>query len=494
MRRRKWKLYGTRTLKLLPHQIIAIRFALPRRRGYLALDPGLGKTPIAATITRLLRLPTVYVCPPFLVKNVENEYRRWAPGLRVEVYSKLALQDLRQLDVLIVPDSVLARVETWNGVDAFLACARSKPGDASIDRVECTPALLIVDEAHRFKESGSKRTEAVFGGPSRRGRPEQRSKSGRVERKAVKPRAAIPALVRLFQRRLFMSGTPIPNRPMELYPLLASEAPECIDFMDRFEFGLRFCGGKRTPFGWDFKGATNIPELKARTQGGPWPYMLRQRKELLNLPPKLEEVFILSADMSPQLARLDAEVAEAFGGDGGQDSMRRMLAEGQGVHERELHTASYRRLLGLEKIKPSVEYISALLEDTTESILVIAYHKEVVAGLVAALDKWQPYVITGDTPKDRRQKIVDEFQASKIRRLMIGNYIAMGVGFTLTKATRVVLVEYSWVPGENQQVIDRAHRIGQTESVLAQYVCFANTVDARQLNAILEKSQVTKSL
>lgn len=486
-------------MELLPHQEIAVRFALPRRRSYLALDPGLGKTPTAAVVTRSLGLPTVYVCPPFLVKNVQNEYHRWAPLLRVRVHGTLAFQDLRAVDVLIVPDSALS----WEGVRGEIAlylALRDQPRTelwafaGSLTR-EGQPyrGQLIVDEAHRFKETTAKRTGVLFGRPEQRWSPARTQARGQPARKEKPARGAVPSLVSLFERRMYLSGTPIPNRPLELYPLLASEAPETIDFMDRFQFGLRYCDGKKTHFGWDFKGATNIPELKARVQGGPWPFMLRQRKELLKLPPVIEEVFILSADMSPQLAKLDASVAEAYG-TGGPDRMRRQLAEAQGVGEKDLHVATYRRLLGVEKVRPAAEYISALLDETDESILVVAYHVEVVQKLRTALDKWDPFVITGETPIGARQKVVDEFQSSKTRRLMLGNYVAMGVGFTLTKATRVLLVEYSWVPGENRQVIDRTHRIGQTKSVLAQYFAFQNSVDARQLNAILEKTHAVKAI
>lgn len=410
-----------------------------------------------------------------MVRNVENEFGRWAPALRVAVFGRLSTTGMHgqgkknltasaAVDVLIVPDSLLARA----GVVAALV--------AYCDAWPVADSLLVVDEAHRFCRGKSKRSTALY-----------------------------DELAPKFGRRVYMSGTPMPNRPMELYPLLSREAPDTIDFMDVWAYGRHYCAGYRKRIGWDanrgeprmswdFSGASNVPELRARVQGTRWPFMLRLRKELLGLPPKIEEVFIISADMSPKLARLDKAVAKAYG-DGGDDAMRARLTAAAAVETGgELHTMTYRRLLGVEKVKPSAEYIRALLEETTESILVFAYHKEVVLELGKALAAFEPYIISGDTPKAKRQEMVDDFQASKTRRLVVGNYHAMGVGFTMTKATRVIFVEFDWVPGVNDQAGDRAHRIGQTKSVLVQYVVYKNSIDKRVLEAVLTKSDTTKRI
>lgn len=456
-----------------------MRFALARRRCYLGLAPGLGKTAVAATVARLFGLPTVYICPPFLVRNVENEFAEWAPKLRVGIYGKLSGSGVHgqgkekiaseDVDVLIVPDSLIAR----GGVAESLSYYRLLRGKGR-------EAILFVDEAHRFKNAKAKRTAALLGD-----------------------------IVDRFDRRIYLSGTPIPNRPMELFALLNAEAPETIDFMDEWTFGRKFCAGFQKKIGWDalnnrprmrwdFSGASNIAELKARVQGTRWPFMLRLHKDLLGLPPKTEQVFIISANMSPQLARLDKAVAAAYG-ERGVDAIRERLAAaaregGELEAGADLHIMAYRRLLGIEKAKPSAEYIRALLEDTDQSILVFAYHTEVVAVLEQELAAWRPIVITGKTPKGRRQTLVDEFQTSPERRLVIGNYIAMGVGFTMTKAERVIFVEYDWVPGVNEQAGDRAHRIGQDKNVLIQYVVYKNSIDKDVIEKVLTKSDTTKRL
>jgi SWI/SNF-related matrix-associated actin-dependent regulator 1 of chromatin subfamily A len=416
-------------LKLLPHQVDAAKFALSRNRSYLGLDPGLGKTIVAATVARALGAPVVYVSPPFLVRNVEAEFRKWAPEVRL----------------MVVPDTQLVKEQVFSAVT--LRGAESG-------------AVLIVDEAHRFKNPEAKRTQYLLGGKGQ------------------------PGIVSFFSRQIFMSGTPMPNRPMELYPILARVAPETVDGMSMFDYGRRFCAGHKNQWGWDFSGASNLTELRSRVIHPDGPFMLRLKKNLLDLPPKTEEVFVISADMSPRLAKLDRGLGARYGDV--EDLIKARIAAKAGKDDDELHLGTYRRLLGLEKVQPIVQYIESLLEETDENILVFAYHKEVIAQLSTALRAHKHAVITGETPTGDRQAIVERFQKSS-DRILIGNYLAMGVGFTLTKATRGIFVEYSWVPGENEQAGDRMHRIGQKGSVLVQYVVYENSVDKAVIETLMKK-------
>ncbi len=420
-------------LRLMPHQVEAVYFALDRSRCYLGLDPGLGKTIVAAVIAAALGCPAVYVSPPFLVRNVEEEFRLWAPGVKVAV----------------IPDSVLHRAGELLTLD---------PGFRGA-------GVIFIDEAHRFKNPDAKRTLLLFGGKKQ------------------------PALVDGFPKQIYLSGTPMPNRPIELFPILSKVAPETIEFKNQFEFGRRYCAGHRSRWGWDFTGASNLDELQAGVIHPDGPFMLRQRKALLKLPPKVEEVFVISANMSPRLAKMDAGLGKVYGTV--EDLIKKRIATAEGVDGEDLHTATYRRLLGAQKVKPAVEYLKSLLDETDENILVFAFHKGVIASLADQLKTHQPFVITGDTPKAKRHTIVKAFQKDKARRLLIGNYLAMGVGFTLTKANRGIFVEYSWAPGENEQAGDRMHRIGQTGSVLIQYMVYQDSLDKRVIETLLRKRKVT---
>lgn len=445
-------------LELMPHQLEAIKFGLETTPCYLALDPGLGKTIVAATISRVSACFTVFVTPPSLIENVRDEFRRWHPKAGVELFGGRRTE-YDTCDVLIIPDSILSPIIYY-----FLL------GLVRLRKEKGQNSLLIIDEAHRFTNEKALRTAALLGRTKNRG------------------------IIKVFDRTIYMSGTPLSNRPMELFPILSRSAPECIDNMSYYDYGRRFCDGKKVQirFGrnpkwaWDFTGESNLKELAARVIHPRGPFMLRLRKDRIKLPPKIEELFVFSRTMSPRLSSLDGKIGEAY--EDVSDLIKEEISGKAGLKARELHIASYRRLLGIEKIKAAAEYIETILTETKESILVFALHKEVIEGLSIELMHQLPIIITGETKKELRQKLVKDFQAGKAR-LVLANYKAAGVGFTLTAATRVIFVEFSWNPADNEQAGDRAHRIGQTKTVYVQYMVYKDSVDKKVIESLLKKRE-----
>lgn len=459
-------------LSLYPHQEDAIQFALERNRCYLGLDPGLGKTIVAARVALELKIKSkfVYICPPFLVKNVVTEFGKWAPELSVSTYESFSGKRYPphpfEYDVFVVPDSLIFENGFYDGE----ICLRSSVAQQIKEFVNDYPmSVLFVDEAHRFKNEEAKRTRALLGYKD-------------VEK------GNISGIVDWFSKIVLMSGTPMPNRPIELYPVLSKLVPQTIAHMNRFVYGMEYCAGFQERFGWNFLGASNVDKLAKRVIHPSGPFMLRMKKELLDLPPKLEEIFSISDETSQKLQKMENQIKKVYTKT--EDLIKARIAKSEGKESAEdLHLATYRRLLGAEKAPHAVEYISSLLEETDESILVFAIHKDTISELAKGFKKYDPVVVTGATPVKERQRLVDQFQTEQGQRLFIGNIQAAGVGFTLTKATRVVFVEFSWVPGENNQASDRAHRIGQKSSVLVQYMVYEHSIDKKVIEILLKKSK-----
>jgi len=104
--------------------------------------------------------------------------------------------------------------------------------------------LMIVDEAHYLKNPKALRTRFILGHRARR--PAD-SKSG------------IPA-----RRKIFLTGTPICNRPVELWPIL--HALDAVAWPNFFKYAERYCGARQQwtgrGYAWDFRGASNLTELQ----------------------------------------------------------------------------------------------------------------------------------------------------------------------------------------------------------------------------------------
>ena len=162
--------------KPLIYQDIAAKFALSRNRSYLAMAAGTGKTPTAAMIMNGWHEQTscrfVYICPPFLARDVESKINTWSPHLGVEHHREPKLFG----GMMVLPSSLLTRKDTIEEIEHFIK-----------DR----PSALFVDEAHQFKDDEADRTRALFGHKDRAG------------------------LVTLFDRVVCMSGSPMPNRPLD---------------------------------------------------------------------------------------------------------------------------------------------------------------------------------------------------------------------------------------------------------------------------------------
>jgi len=432
-------------LKPMIYQTIAAKFALARNRSYLAMAPGTGKTPTAALIINALHHQSthkfIYICPPFLARDVEDKIDTWSPHVGVEHFKEPRLFG----NLLILPSTMLGHKDTLAAIKYF------RKGH---------PLVGIVDEAQYFKSDESDRTRFLFGHKEKQG------------------------LVSLFDRTIYLSGTPMPNRPLELYPVLSAAAPETIDFMTRDQFGLKYCAGRYDGYGYDFSGASNLRDLAAKVVGT---FMFRLKKSELPLPPVTEEVVIVGDDMKSELVKFEQQLLRDYDV---EDLMKDQIEKQYKAQD--MHLMTYQRLLGLHKVPHAITLLDHMLEESDESVLVFAKHKEVVQALYQkAFEKgYFPVVITGDVPSEKRYDLVKQFQSNPKRRVMIGNLKAMGVGFDITKATRVLNVEPDWTPATNDQGRDRAHRYGQTKPVFVQYLCFANSVDKRVLDVILKKRKL----
>jgi SWI/SNF-related matrix-associated actin-dependent regulator of chromatin subfamily A-like protein 1 len=103
-------------------------------------------------------------------------------------------------------------------------------------------------------------------------------------------------------------------------------------------------------------------------------------------------------------------------------------------------------------------------------------------------------VLTGATPTERRQALVDRFQTDPGARVFVANLVAGGVGITLTAARQVVFNDLDWVPANHWQAEDRAYRIGQTATVNVTYFTADGTIDEFVAHALRTKAALIEAV
>jgi len=396
-------------MNLYPHQVQAVQWLGQRPKAILALDMGLGKTCVSSLD---LVKPALVVCPASLKLNWQRELKMWRPELSVQVI-KSPKDRPNNSDVTVINYDILQKVDLPS------------------------VSTLIVDEAHYAKNYKAKRTKVLM------------------------------QLIKAIPNVSLLTGTPIVNRPIELWTLLYSIGATKLGY---FEFGMRYCAGWKTPWDtYDFTGSSRSVELAALLQ----PFMLRMTKAecLKDLPSKTYRIIELDLpidkrekdfDLS-QIDKPDSIPFEAI------SDILKMNAE--------------------RKLPDAVKYIKDCLEHT-DKVVVFAHHTHIIDGLMDALKEFNPVKVTGSVKNEDRQTAVDTFQADKKCRVFVGNIKAAGVGLTLTAASHVVFVEASWSPADIQQAADRCHRIGQKDNVTVDLLTISGSIDALVLNSVLTKMDV----
>lgn len=293
--------------------------------------------------------------------------------------------------------------------------------------------------------------------------------------------------------RIALTGTPILNRPIELWNVLHWLDQACWPTSSYMPYAIRYCGafqrqiwvrggGKRRV--WMMDGASNLDELRALLR----PLMIRRLKAdvLTDLPAKRRQIIELPAiGLSADLRRRlrdglqqirDLEVKY-------RDDVQKLESSLQVAWSR---MAEVRHEAGLAKVQMALELIQDAI-DSSGKVVLFAHHRDVIDQLQEALVDYRPAVITGETPLVNRQIAVDMFQRDPGVKVFIGQIQAAGVGITLTAASHVIFVELDWTPGMVSQAEDRCHRIGQKESVLVQHLALEDSIDVHMAKALVRK-------
>jgi len=314
------------------------------------------------------------------------------------------------------------------------------------------PQVLILDECQYIKNLRAKRTRAV----------QNLNKN-------------IPHVIGI-------SGTPLTNRPCELWPILHLVRPDI--FNSVWTYRWRYCNPVRKPWGWEYKGANNLSELHRKLNSL---MMIRRLKRdvLSELPDKTRQII-------PMDIKDRSEYQEALNNFVTWITKKSTIKAERAQRAERLVQMGYLKRLSAElKMKAVLQWIDDFFESSDGKLVLYCVHKNIIKQIH---DKYKriSVVVDGSITGKKRKIAVRTFQGNKSIRLFIGNIKAAGVGITLTVANTLAFVEMDWTPGDHVQAEDRIHRIGQKKAAMIYYLIAKGTIE-EDLCELIQKKQTVLS-
>lgn len=398
--------------------------------GCLADDMGLGKT--VQTIAMLTRCvpkatnPTLIVMPRSLLFNWKEEFKKFAPGIKVTLHYG-PNRDFRESvkGQVILTSYAMVR----NDIETLM---------------EHEFEYVILDESQNIKNVEAQVTKAVW--------------------------------LLKGAHKLALSGTPIENNLTELYSLFHFLNPAMFgslkEFGDEYAIPIQRGGDED---------ASNALRRKI------FPFILRRLKRdvLIDLPERTEQV--LTVEMSPRQAALYEERRKYFAGEivntisssGLHKASFELL---QALLElRQIASVPEEKSNGSissPKIDLLMEYLVSAVRNGHKVVVFYNF----LAGIEITARRLDHenigYEIMTGATRDR-QKIVDRFQNDDECRVMLMTVKTGGVGLNLVAADTVFIVEPWWNKAAEEQAVNRLHRIGQKKSVNCYFLITADTIEEK---------------
>jgi SNF2 family DNA or RNA helicase len=438
---------GALRASLRPYQVEGFQFLTTRSQAgcgaLLADDMGLGKTVQTLAWLAWLReqavdepapaaaaghppvTSAIVVCPKSLTDNWRAEAQKFLPGLHVRVWKA---KDLRYFH----------HEAGWAGLN-IVSYPQLRLVAEKLDRVRFLAAIL--DEAQAIKNPDSATAKAA---------------------------RALQA-----NHRLALTGTPVENRLLDLWSIFAFAVPGVLGSRVRFEREVESLD--------ELDGARDLAE-RVR------PFVLRRTKAQVarDLPARIEED--LYCEMGEAQERLyKAELKKA-------QQQLLLVAEQRQFQQDRFHVlASLMRLRQIccdpSLLFPGAAVPSAKLEaldDLLEPILAeghkVLIFSQFTSMLATLRERLAPLgvpvlALTGET--ERRGALVESFNRLDGPAVFLISLKAGGSGLNLTSASYVILFDPWWNPAAEAQAIDRAHRIGQTRTVIAYRLLIKDSLEEK---------------
>lgn len=422
------------SIKLYPHQIVAALFVNETRSALISHEMGLGKTVVSILYAEMNDFEKVVVLTPNSLKfNYFNEVEKFTNS-KAYIVGWGGTKGKKNKYTVEESKYIILNYDYFNpsSYETLLA----KFNKLNIGQIDA----LIADECQKLKNSDSntyKNFKKVFA--------EDRFKDSKVS-------------------KIFLSGTPAPNRAYELFNVLHQISP--LDFRTKTYFQEYYCGMKYDQnTGWGYVTENDEQRLEELYHKiAPYTHRKRKQEVLTDLPDKIYQRIMLEMDDDDYktYTQIEQGVANEF-----------MLKETSNPLTIMIRLRQFTSAL---KVKYVNELIDNIIE-TGEKAIVVDYFKESlykikeIYGDIAGLH-------TGDQGVEERAEIVKKFQdPNSEMKIFDGSIQTCNYGLTLTAASKLFILTLPFSVGEYDQVSDRLHRIGQKDVVNIYPIIFRDTID-----------------
>lgn len=452
--------------KPFQHQIESFNYADENEKFALCDEQGLGKTKQIIDIAMYKKQKfgykhTLVVCG---IKNAVNVWfeevpthsneEAWVLGTRVSTRGKIywggnvgeRIEDLRAVkEGKIEQYFLITNAETLKNPE-FQELVKELTEDGTI-------GMCVIDEIHK--------------------------KLGNAEGKMAKGIKYLQS-----HTRVAVSGTPLMNRPTDLYNTLHWLGVEQSSY-SYFERRYVKFGGKG---GFAVVAWTNLRELRQKLHKV---MLRRKKKDCLDIPDK--RYIYEELEMTPNQAKIYNDVREYILSNIQKIKMSpNPLATLIRLRQATAHTA-----ILSDTIQESAKFnrMEEIVRENTmqgKKTIIFSNWKQVTDLAAVALDKYNPAMIVGGTkdPKAEERKFMKDDSCSVI----LGTFGAMGAALTLTAASEVLFLDKPWNPGNTEQAEDRGHRIGLQWPLTVRTLICENTIDERIEEIIMEKTELCNAL
>jgi len=404
-----------------------------------------------AAVETLRAYPAYVVCPSCMKLTWEMELHRWLPGRSVRVLSGYdGRSDKDKADWTILNYDILGKGKRGPKLNAR-GKVRLVTEYPLADALE-TPAAVVFDESHYAKNTKAHRTKA-----------------------------AIALARRATQLRLALTGTPVLSRPLDLVGQLHVINQFTRLFGSWPAFTNRYCCPKTTPWGIDYRGASNLQELSTKLFATC--VIRRTKAEVLSELPDKQRVAVLldmPKALSVEYRHAKQNLIDYLRKHKGNDAASR-ASNAEAIAK----LTTLQGILAKGKYAPAHEWIEDFLE-TGQGLVVFGQRRGLLDDLHDAFKGSR--MLTGDIKTLDRQRNIEAFQAGKCK-LLLCQMQAAGVGITLTAASNCLFLELPWNPATVDQAEARLHRIGQANSVTAWFLVFRGTLDEVIMRALKVKQK-----